>query len=222
MGPDLVPSDIAILDLLRKQERMTVTELAEALGVTATAVRQRLTRLMGQEFIHRRACREGRGRPSHHYSLTTKGRRKTGANFADLALALWQEIRAIDDLDVRRGLLQRISRRMAALYGGRMTGQTLAERMREFAGLMSERQIPFEVEQDEQDEALPVLHALACPYPELAEMDRSVCSMERMFLSEVLGEEVRLDRCRLDGDTCCTFEVKDASGAAAAGPPPAS
>jgi predicted ArsR family transcriptional regulator len=216
MGDEIVPSDVALLDLLRKRDQVTVSELAASMAVTATAVRQRLTRLMAQGFIQRTACREGRGRPSHHYSLTTKGRRKTGANFADLAVALWQEIRAIGDMEVRRGLLQRVSRRLAALYGEKMEGQTLGERMEAMAELMGDRQVPFEVE---HDKALPVLHALACPYPELAEMDRGVCAMERMLLSEVLGQNVRLERCRLDGDSCCTFEVQtDAAPSASSVP----
>ena len=56
----------------------------------------------------------GRGRPSHRYSLTNKGQRhkeRPGNNYADLAGALWTEIRAIQNPDVRRGLLQRIVRR---------------------------------------------------------------------------------------------------------------
>ncbi len=67
---------------------------------------------------------------------------------------------------------------------------------------MREREIPFEVD---QSGGLPVLSALACPYPELARMDRSVCTMEKMMLSEILGNNVRLSECRLDGASCCTF-----------------
>ena len=87
MTDELLHSDKAVLDLLRKRESATVSELAEAMGVTATAVRQRLTRLLEQGMIHRQASSEGRGRPSHHYSLTDKGQRETGSNFADLAMA---------------------------------------------------------------------------------------------------------------------------------------
>ena len=50
-----------------------------------------------------------------------------------------------------------------------------------------------------------MLSALACPYPELAKADRGVCTMEKLMLSEILGENVRLSECRLDGATCCTF-----------------
>src|SRR4051812_37405310 len=112
MSDDILHSDKAILDLLRKQDSLTVSELADAIGVTATAVRQRLTRLLAQGMIRRHATKEGRGRPSHHYALTEKGQRETGANFADLAIALWHEVRAIKDPDIRRGLLQRISSRL--------------------------------------------------------------------------------------------------------------
>ena len=111
--------------------------------------------------------------------------------------------------EVRQGLLKRISERLSAVYRDQVVGRTLGERMASLAGLMSRQESPFEVE---GSESLPVLTALACPYPELAEQDRGVCAMERMLFSNVLGEGVRLSACRLDGASCCTFE---ASGAAA-------
>ena len=204
MAEEIISSDIAILDLLRKHDLLTVAYLATALGVTATAVRQRLTRLLAQGLIQRKATKEGRGRPSHYYALTSQGRRKTGANFADLAIALWQEVREIKDPEVRRGLLQRISKRLAALYGDRMEGEGLEQKMEALAALFGERQIPFEV--NRSNPLLPVLTALACPYPDLAEQDRTICSMEKMLFSELVGENLKLSECRLDGGKCCSFE----------------
>ena len=203
MAESVVPSDVAVMDLLRKQEPMSVAQLATVMDVTATAIRQRLTRLMAQGYIDRIPVRSGRGRPSHRYGLTTKGRRKTGANFADLAIALWQEIRLIKDPEIRAGLLRRIARRMALPYSDRVEGGTLKERMESLSDFYSERQMPFEVEQSGE---LPVLRALACPYPDLAEQDRAICGMEKMLFSEVLGTDLRLEECRLDGGSCCRFE----------------
>jgi predicted ArsR family transcriptional regulator len=174
------------------------------MGVTATAVRQRLTRLLAQGDIERTVERISRGRPVHRYDLTDKGRRRAGANFADLAMALWQEIRGIKDPEVRRGLLGRVSGRLATLYAGQIRGSSLDERMESLADLFRQRQIPFDVERCND---LPVLRAAACPYPDLAEQDRSVCSLERMMFSELLGRNVRLSNCRLDGHSCCTFEA---------------
>ncbi|HIN94988.1 MAG TPA: ArsR family transcriptional regulator [Planctomycetes bacterium] len=204
---DLVPSDVAILDLLRKQQ-MTVAQLSAAMQVTATAVRQRLNRLLAQQYITRTAVKAGRGRPSHRYLLTSKGERQTGANFADLAIALWQEIRSIDNLEIRRSLFERISKRLTVMYGDQIQAETIAERLDQFGDLLTDREIPFSVSKEGD---LPVLTMLACPYPGLAEQDRSVCSMERMLLADVLGTSVALTECRLDGDSCCTFEVGDHS-----------
>lgn len=197
-------SDIGILDLLRKTGPLGVAQLGKATSVTPTAVRQRLVRLMAEGLVNRELARAGRGRPSHRYALTDKGRRQTGANFVDLTLALWKEIRAIEDPQVRRGLLQRIAKTMAGMYGPQITGETTVERMRSVSRIFADRDVPFDVE---ESGSLPVLTALACPYPELAEQDRGICALERMMLSELVGDGLRLSDCRLDGDECCRFET---------------
>ena len=207
MSEEIISSDVALLDLLRKHDSMSISQLAETMGVTATAIRQRLNRLMAKGYVDRSAVTSGRGRPSHRYALTAEGRRKTGANFADLAMALWKEVRAIEDEQVRRGLIQRISQHLASVYEHRVEGDSLEERMESLAALFKERQIPFQVDRERQ---LPVLTALACPYPDLAEQDRAVCAMERMMFSELLGDRVRLSECRLDGDSCCSFTTEPA------------
>ena len=198
------PGDITILDCLRKADGLTIAQLEEIVGVTATAVRQRLTRLMAEGLVDRVRVSQGRGRPSHRYELTERGRQETGRNFADLAMALWAEVRTIEDPEVRRGLLQRLSSRMAALYASAVEGSDLETRMRAVASLWTSQQIPFEVRVENE---LPVLTALGCPYTELAEKDRSICAMEKMLFTELIGEKLTLSSCRLDGTHCCTFEV---------------
>jgi len=202
-------SDVALLDLLRKNGPLSIAQLKLPMQVTTTAVRQRLVRLLAQGDIERHTERISRGRPVHRYGLTEKGRRRSGANFADLAIALWQEIREIKDPEVRRGLLQRLSKRLATQYASQIQGETVEQRMESLAELFRERQIPFEVNHANE---LPLLRATACPYPDLAEQDRTVCSMERMMFSELLGADVRLSDCRLDGHNCCTFELSSSVG----------
>ena len=201
-------SDDLILDLLRKREVMSVAELVAALGVTATAVRQRLKRLLDQQLVlcdkESTLKTSGRGRPTHRYSLSAAGRRQCGENFADLAVALWQELRLVQDVEVRRGLIERISKRLAITYRGQIRGTTMTERMESLGQLFSDRKIPFDVDTSGD---LPVLIARACPYPDLVEQDRAICAMERLLFTEVLGDAVHLTNCRLDGTSCCTFEL---------------
>ena len=204
MTSGIMDSDVTILDVLRKQGVLTVAQLSDALSVTGTAVRQRLTRLLSEGYIDRTAVRPDRGRPYHQYCLTTKGRRRSGQNFADLAIALWDEIRSIQDVEVRKGLMQRISRRLAEMYNDEVQGADVGERLVALSELFADRRLPIRID-DSGD--LPVLSVEACPYPEIADHDRSICSMEKMLFSEMLGESVRLTECRLDGACNCTFEV---------------
>lgn len=195
-------SDKGMLDFMRREGAVTISRLVEEMGVTATAVRQRLQRLMAEGLVERRSERKTRGRPNHRYSLTEKGERSAGNNFADMALVLWEEIRSVPDIEVRRGLLKRIAGRLVERYRVDVSGDTLGDRMKSLSRLMADREVPFEIGASSE---LPVLTALACPYPELAKLDRSVCTMEKLMLSEILGESVRLSECRLDGANCCTF-----------------
>jgi DeoR family suf operon transcriptional repressor len=242
MANTTATSDDGLIDLLRQRGPLSITALSAATRVTPTAVRQRLNRLMGQGLIDRQVTQARRGRPSHQYSLTPKGQRSAGDNFADLAVVLWQEIRAVKDAEIRRGLLQRLAIGMAGLYRRQVEGETPAERMRSVAKLFAERSMPLIVEEpeagvpDEQGVAtheivaatglnqdanqnafskepaklgggLPVLTALACPYPTLAEQDRGICAVERMLFSELIGSGIHLAECRLDGSQCCRFTM---------------
>jgi predicted ArsR family transcriptional regulator len=204
MSVEAPNSDADLLDLIRIAGPLSVSDLADAMEVTATAVRQRLTRLMNQALIEREAIRAGRGRPKHRYSLTDKGVRQTGSNFTDLALALWGEIKTIGDEQMGRDLLRRISRALAAGYSSQIQGTTPSERLQSLGELLSQRRIPVTVGTSGDHTTLT---AHACPYPSLSEQDESICQMEKMMFSELIGNEVELITCRRNGGGECRFET---------------
>src|SRR5688500_11771242 len=138
-------SDQTLLNFMRREGPVTISALVAEMGVTATAVRQRLRRLMSQGLIERRTERKSRGRPNHRYLLTEKGERSAGTNFADMAIVLWEEIKSVEDPAIRRGLLKRIADRFVAKYRDRVVGETLDERMGALAEVMRERDIPFAI-----------------------------------------------------------------------------
>ncbi len=204
-----------------------MAELAEAMEVTPTAIRQRLQRLMFQGLIRRSDRRQSRGRPTHGYSLTPTGRRKAGENFADLATALWEEVRSLEDPQIKGRLIQGIARRLARQYARQVRGDSVAERMAAVSALFGERQIPISVDASAGDldgasgnEAVaaargagrsvgPVLSVLACPYPDLTHGDDSICRMEQTLLSELIGSPLELGECTLSGGQCCRFSVAE-------------
>jgi predicted ArsR family transcriptional regulator len=195
--------------MLRVEGAVSISALEAGLGVTATAVRQRLDRLMRAGFIERSTVSRGRGRPSHAYNLTDKGRRLGGDNFQDLAMVLWREIRGVRDPAVRQGLLARIGSAMAGMYRDRVTGSTPDERLESAAALLRERQISCAVAVEKGEFA--VLTSYTCPYPDLAEKDRGICAAERLMLQDLVAAPVELSACRLDGASCCKFTAASAS-----------
>src|SRR6476620_51395 len=97
-------SDKAMIDFLRQNGAVTISVLVAEMGVTATAVRPRLQRFMADGLIERPAENKGGGRPNRRYCLTEKGERSAGPSFADMADVLWDEIKAVENPEVRRGL----------------------------------------------------------------------------------------------------------------------
>ena len=203
MTTTLPSSDADLLDLLRCDGPLGVVELAEAAEVTPTAIRQRLGRLLAQNLVEREVERCGRGRPRHRYRLTSKGLRLTGSNFTDLALALWTQLNTIENEEIRSELVGRVVKTLAASYANEIRGTTVSERMRSLASLLNRRRVPFSVEGPPVE---PVLTAHACPYPDLAAADPSICHLERMLFSELLGENVELTQDNQGGRTRCRFQ----------------
>lgn len=203
-------SDRPLLDLIRRRGPLTVADLAEALGVTATAVRVRLGRLVESGLVERTTEHVGRGRPRHRYQASAEAHRKLGQNYADLALVLWDEMmRAVEDRKVRRLLFGRITERLAELYRSQITGEAWEGRLVELGSILHGRGIEAEVVGgDGRGGGLPVLRQHSCPYFELAEVDKAICALERKMFEKVVGRGLRLSHCRLDGDRSCDFEPK--------------
>lgn len=205
------PVDQVVLDLLRREEGLSIQDLMDRLEVTATAIRQRVDRLEEGGFVERRKLVAGRGRPSFSYFLTDRGWRHAGVTYRDLALSFWSVIQDSESEDVRNQLVSRVAKKLGELYQDMLPSGDLNARMQFLAELLSDRKVPTRLAIDEN--RLPVLEVHACPYPDLVsgEEDRSACQLEQVALSTALGHPVELSKCRLDGHGCCQFTPKGTS-----------
>jgi predicted ArsR family transcriptional regulator len=201
-------TDRDLLDLIRRHGPLTVPEMVVRLGVTPTAVRNRLTRLVGSGMVARDAEHGSRGRPRHTYRASVEAHKRLGQNYADLAVVLWDEMmRTVEDRRLRRALFARITGRLAELYRAQVTGDEWEGRLVQLGSLLHGRGIEAEVTRGDGS-MMPILKQHSCPYYELAESDRTVCAMERKMFEKVLGRAMRLSQCRLDGYRSCDFEAK--------------
>ncbi len=206
--------DRELLAALRGGEAFGIGELTEQLGVTATAVRQRVDRLLEMGLIDREKIVSGRGRPTYRYRLTVAGHRRAGADPAELADAMWREILMIQDAALRRRLLSSVAARLGRQYAAQVFTEqddaSFETRMHKLSEMFADRDIATEVS---HVGALPVLDFGSCPYPALTDVseDRAMCRLEEEMISEALGQPVHLSSCRLDGDACCQFSAVTAN-----------
>ncbi|MEM1068303.1 MAG: MarR family transcriptional regulator [Planctomycetota bacterium] len=210
---NLRPVDRELLVAMRDGEEMTIGELTEKLGVTATAVRQRIERLLASRLIDRQKTVAGRGRPTFRYHITIEGHRRAGASPVNLADALWREMLAIEDETLKQHLLSSVAARLGRQYASVVSDSVqeddpLEVRMKRLTEVFAAQQMEVELSHQGQ---LPVLDIGSCPYPSLTDAsdDRAMCRLEEKMISEALGKPVHLSSCRLDGDSCCQFTAKD-------------
>lgn len=202
----LSDSDREVVDMLMVHAPQEVNQLVERLGVTATAVRQRLGRLMSVGFVERSTVASGRGRPVHQYSLTESGRLSGGNNLADLAVALWQQVQQIPDAAIREGVVSGAIDRLVDKYSSEIKGESAADRMASISQLFGDRDLPVRFEQS--DDGLPVISVGGCLYPGLSESGTKICELEQQVLERVIGDEVQLCTCQRQGDVCCSFQAR--------------
>jgi predicted ArsR family transcriptional regulator len=201
-------SDRALLDMIRRGGPLTVADMASSLGVTATAIRNRLTRLLGAGLVERRSEHQDRGRPKHTYRASVEAQKRLGQNYADLALVLWDEMMStVADRKLRRLLFIRVTDRLAEIYRSHVSGPEWEGRLVQLTNLLHDRGVEAEVAM-EAGGVIPVLRQHSCPYYELAEADPAICALERKMFEKVLGRSLRLSQCRLDGDRFCDFQAK--------------
>ncbi len=205
--------DRDLLVAMRGGELMGIGELTDELNVTATAIRQRIERLLDGGLIEREKVVAGRGRPTFRYRITASGRRVIGADSTELAEAMWRELMSIDDPELRNRLLSSVATRLGREYASQLDENApLEERMRVLSQLLSSRRVRSDVISSGK---LPVLDITSCPFPTMADGsdDHSMCRLEEQLLSEALGKPVQLSQCRLDGDSCCQFSPAETADA---------
>jgi predicted ArsR family transcriptional regulator len=196
-----------ILRVLQSRGSASIKDLEVALGVTATAVREQVAALIAQDIITARRVRGDVGRPFYVYSLTDKAQELFPKDYGELARLLLQEIFEMDGAEKFQHLLDRVGERLAAQYAGHLRGQELEEKLRALAAVLVEKGVGADVRPDAVGDGF-VLHANTCPYFAVVQDHREICGMEQQMLSRLLGADVVLGDCVLDGHTGCQFHVQ--------------
>lgn len=214
MSAPLDARDREILEHLHQSSGGDIQTLCELLGVTRTAVRQRISRLETAGMIASELQSQTRGRPRLLYRVTAEGLHELGENYRELAVVLWEAISGFEDAGIRQTLISRVQNSLAERFRRQLVASdSVDERLDQLAEEM--KSSGFNVESDHSG-GLRILRETSCPFPMLADVDEAICQVEREVLQQVLGAPVEFrSRCR-DGHGCCEFQVMGAVATAGA------
>ena len=199
-------TDRTFLAVLQRLGNASVSQLCSKTSVTATAVRQRLSRLVALRWIERSVVRGERGRPHYLYSVTNEGLSQLGDNYRELAILLWKEVQSLEEPELKARLLEKVRRAFVTSYGRGVQGEGVRQRMQQLRDGLVDRGFDVELDETPENRSLPVLKEHSCPYHELAEKDTSICDLEQTVFSEIVGVPMERSKCCLEGHTCCEFQ----------------
>lgn len=205
--------------LVGQEGPITVSCLAERLGLTPAAVRRHLDAMLAGGVVEAReiaavaAGRRGRGRPAKAFVLTEAGHASLSSDYDDLAV---QALRFLADEHGRSAVEQFATRRFADLErrvapAVQRAGQDRQARARALAAALNDEGYaastrPLATGTAQQAVQLcqghcPVQHA-AAEFPEL-------CEAETKVFARLLGTDVRRLATLAHGDHVCTTHVPD-------------
>jgi predicted ArsR family transcriptional regulator len=207
---DLLGETRAQVVALLHDGRATVSELADAAGVTQVAVRRHLQALVSDELVEGHATpTPGPGRPAVHYRLTARGERLFPDRSADLAgdvLTFLHDERGKSEMIA---FLRWRQKRQQAHYAGELHDiDGLDARVRRLAEMLSEDGFTAEVEADADGYVLTQKH---CAIKDAAAAHPQLCAFEAALFRELLDAKVTRHKTIAGGATACVCQVRPRS-----------
>jgi predicted ArsR family transcriptional regulator len=190
--------------LLRNKSGATVDELARAVGVTRTAVRQHLSSLMRDELVAPGDARPSGGRPKRLFVLTDGGKEAFPRHYSWFAQLL---VEAITKEHGASGLRTRLGRIAAAvvtqLRQRAPASASRRERIEQLATVMDE--LGYDARAIQSPGSAPTIEADNCVFHELATKHPEICHFDLALLSGYTGNKVELNECMAHGGHVCRF-----------------
>ena len=197
----------AILLTIKKHGEARAEELAEALAITPSAVRQHLSALVAEGLLGVREQRGAAGRPKHFYSVTTAAEDLFPKTYGDLTCELLDYL-AADEPGMVDRLFDRRRQRRVEEAEARLAGRSFPERVEELARILDEDGYLAAVERDSDDGTWYIVEH-NCAILEVAFRYGQACSSEIGFLREVMPD-AEIDRIThmASGQHHCAYRIR--------------
>jgi predicted ArsR family transcriptional regulator len=190
--------------LLRHKMGCSIDELALAIGVTRTAVRQHLAALSQEGLVAAGGQRATAGRPQQLFVLTPHGKEafpRRYSWFAQLLIEAMAKEHGAGGLRIRLGRIA--SAVVAQLRQRAPEKDSRQQKVAKVSKLMDE--LGYDARTGKDIAGAPTIEADNCVFHELAMRNPEICHFDLSLLSGLTGSKVELDECMARGGHVCRF-----------------
>jgi predicted ArsR family transcriptional regulator len=190
--------------LLRHKTGCSIDEIALAIGVTRTAVRQHLAALSQEGLVAPGGQRATGGRPQQLFVLTPQGREafpRRYSWFAQLLIEAMAKEHGASGLRIRLGRIA--SAVVAQLRQRAPEKDSRQQKVAKVSKLMDE--LGYDARTGKDIAGAPTIEADNCVFHELAMNNPEICQFDLSLLSGLTGSKVELDECMARGGHVCRF-----------------
>lgn len=194
-----------IMTLLKMKGPLTISALAEELGITEMGVRRHVLQLEQESLVRTKVVRQAMGRPMHVYSLTERAEDHFPKSYHNLALELLRELDHGSGVDAVNMLFEGRKRRMLAQYSKVMESRELEERVAELSTIQNAG--GYMAEWSKEEDGSYTLREYNCPIRQVATQYRKACQCEQHLFEELLEAKVTRSECMAEGGQCCRYAI---------------
>ncbi len=193
-----------ILQTLLGHPKITINDIAEAVGINPISVRHHLTNLQMEGLIAAEEERHGVGRPRLVYSLTEDGMERFPTKYLRLTTRLLDQMKESMPAPVVTKMFSQIAEEMANEYSDQIKGFSMEERLDFVKEMLAQEGFTVEWEKKDGDYQI---HEISCPYYQIGIAHPEVCTVDQTLISKMLALPASKVQCILDGSAHCTYVV---------------
>lgn len=206
IGKQMPATRRRVLIALKKSGGLTADELAQALGISAVAVRRHLSNLERDHLVTHREVQRGMGRPSFIYELTPEAVILFPRTYDQMATYVIESVRDLYGNEAVRAIFKKRTEELAEVYGPAMAGKSLPDRLQTLVHMREQEGYMPTLEHGE--DGVFILREAHCPIISVAETCGEACAHEQALFVELLDADVIRQEHVLHGDQVCSFAVR--------------
>ena len=195
---------LEIINKLKRTQGLSVTELADQLGMSYMGVKQHCVNLEKEGYLDTWRRAKGIGRPELIYRLTERSHGLFPAASNGMTIALLDNAKALYGPSAAEKLLFSVFQKKAESYQAKVRGETVAERAGKLARVRDAEGCMADCEHDSAFIRIVEHH---CPIHDLLKAFPIVARLETDLFTRVLGAAVQREEAHASGLYRCVFTL---------------